>query len=95
MERVGTAVGGRHNTAANQDGYFRMSFHPEDDKEHGAEAHRRSRAVADHILADYPRMGINHYRDDDGSHHLEMPHHDIPSAIKHLKDWREYPASVI
>jgi hypothetical protein len=95
MRRVGSAVGGRHSAAASRSGYFRVSFHPKDDADHGAPAGKRSRVAANRIIGEFPRMGIEHYRDDDGSHHLEIPHHDVPHAIKHLKAWREYLARVL
>jgi hypothetical protein len=93
MRRVGIAAGGRHDGGAAKIGYYRMSFHPDDDKHHGNVAGQRTRMVKNHILKHFPDMSIDHFKDTlaDGrhTHHLEIAHNVIPNAIKHLRAWRE------
>lgn len=90
MQRSGMAIGGRHDTGANKIGYYRMSFHPKDDEAHGAPAAERSRLLIKHLVKHFPEMPIESYKDreDDGSHshHIEIPHHAIPNAIRHLAE---------
>lgn len=90
MQRAGMAVGGRHDSGAHKVGYYRMSFHPKDDEAHGAPAAERSRLLMKHIVKHFPEMPMDHYKDreNDGSHthHIEIPHHAIPDAIRHLAE---------
>jgi hypothetical protein len=69
-----------------------MTFHPDDDQAHGMPAAKRSRMAMDHITHHYPEMAVDHYKEEtsDGRHvhHLEIPHHNIPSSIRHLKEWQ-------
>jgi hypothetical protein len=93
MHRASVAVGGRHDEGAARIGYFRMSFHPDDDGHHGTSASDRSRMAADHIVKHYPEMPLEHFKDELGDgrhvHHIEIPHYSIPNAIRHLKEWQE------
>lgn len=91
VERIGVASGGRHDTKASEIGYHRVSFHPDDDEQHGAPAHKRSRIAMNHLVKHYPDVPFDHYQDELGdgryTHHIEVAHRDIPAAIRHLKEW--------
>jgi hypothetical protein len=93
LERLGIASGGRQDEKAAKIGYYRMTFHPDDDTSHGVSAAQRSRLAMDHIGKHYPELAVDHYKDElsDGRHvhHLEIPHHNIPMGIRHLKEWQE------
>jgi hypothetical protein len=89
LERLGMASGGRHDEKAAKVGYYRMTFHPDDDEIHGMPAAQRSRMAMDHIVHHYPEMSVDYHKDETSNgryvHHLEIAHHAIPQSIRHLK----------
>jgi len=93
MHRSALAAGGRPDENAAKIGYMRLSFHPDDDEQHGNTASDRSRMTMNHIVKHFPGLNIEHHRDElnDGrhTHHLEIAHNEIPSAITHLRAWTE------